>query len=74
MERILDYYTEVTPGLMEVDFVNKFDLEFYNGYIKTTLRLARKVKRCTSIEVARRIAQEMEDKALKKLEETMGDL
>ncbi len=74
MERILDYYTEVTPGLMEVDFVNKFDLEFYNGYIKTTLRLARKVKRCTSIEEARRIAQEMEDKALKKLEETMGDL
>ena len=54
--------------------MNKFDLEFYNGYIKTTLRLARKVKRCTSIEEARRIAQEMEDRALSKLEETMGDL
>ena len=54
--------------------MNKFDLEFYNGYIKSTLRLARKVKNAKSIEEAKRIAEEMEDRALRKLEETMGDL
>lgn len=54
--------------------MNKFDLEFYNGYIKSTLRLARKVKNAKSLEAARRIAEEMEDKALKKFEEAMGDL
>ena len=54
--------------------MNKFDLEFYNGYIKSTLRLARKVKNAKSLEAARRIAEEMENKALKKFEETMGDL
>ena len=54
--------------------MNKFDLEFYNGYIKSTLRLARKVKNAKSLVEAKRIAQEMEDRALRKLEETMGDL
>lgn len=54
--------------------MNKFDLEFYNGYIKSTLRLARKIKICQSLDEAKRIAEEMEDRALRKLEETMGDL
>ena len=54
--------------------MNKFDLEFYNGYIKSTLRLARKVKNAKTLEEAKRIAEEMEDRALRKLEETMGDL
>jgi|ACXJ01.1.fsa_nt_gi uncharacterized protein (UPF0212 family) len=54
--------------------LNRFDMEFYNGYIKSTLRLARKVKNAKSLEEAKRIAQEMEDRALRKLEETMGDL
>jgi hypothetical protein len=54
--------------------MNKFDLEFYNGYIKSTLRLARKVKNAKSLVEAKRIAQEMEDRALRKLEETMEDL
>ncbi len=54
--------------------INRFDLEFYNGYIKSTLRLARRVKSAKTLEEAKRIAQEMEERALKKLEETMGDL
>ena len=54
--------------------LNRFDMEFYNGYIKSTLRMARKVKNAKSLEEAKRIAQEMEDRALRKLEETMGDL
>jgi len=54
--------------------MNRLDMEFYNGYIKSTLRLARKVKGANSLEEAKRIAEEMEDRALRKLEETMGDL
>ena len=54
--------------------INRFDLEFYNGYIKSTLRLARRVKSAKTLKEAKRIAEEMEDRALKKLEETMGDL
>jgi hypothetical protein len=54
--------------------INRFDLEFYNGYIKSTLRLARMVKNARSLEEAKRIAEEMEERALRKLEETMGDL
>ena len=54
--------------------MNKFDLEFMNGYIKTSLRLARKIKRAKSLDEAVKIASEIEDKAMQKLEETMGDL
>lgn len=54
--------------------MNKFDLEFMNGYIKTSLRLARKIKRTKSLDEAVKIASEIEDKAMEKLEETMGDL
>jgi hypothetical protein len=54
--------------------MNKFDLEFMNGYIKTSLRLARKIKKAKSLDEAVRIASEIEDKAMRKLEETMGDL
>ena len=54
--------------------INRLDMEFYNGYIKSTLRLARRVKSAKTLEEAKRIAQEMEERALKKLEETMGDL
>ncbi len=54
--------------------INRLDMEFYNGYIKSTLRLARRVKSAKTLEEAKRIAEEMEEKALKKLEETMGDL
>jgi hypothetical protein len=54
--------------------MNKFDLEFMNGYIKTSLRLARKIKRAKSLDEAIKIASEIEDKAMQKLDETMGDL
>ena len=53
--------------------MNKFDLEFMNGYIKTILRLARKIKRAKSLDEAVRIASEIEDKAMQKLEETLDD-
>ena len=54
--------------------MNKFDLEFMNGYIKTGLRLARKINMAKTLDEAKRIALEIEEKAMKKLEETMGDL
>ena len=54
--------------------LNRFDMEFYNGYIKSTLRLARRVKGAKTLKEAKRIAEEMEERALRKLEETMGDL
>ncbi len=54
--------------------MNRFDLEFMNGYIKTNLRLARKIKNAESLAEARSIAIEIEERAMKKLEETMGDL
>ena len=54
--------------------MNKFDLEFMNGYIKTSLMLARKIKRAKSLEEVVRIASEIEDKAMQNLEETMEDL
>ena len=54
--------------------MNKFDLEFMNGYIKTSLSLARKIKRAKSLDEAIKIASDIEDKAMQKLDETMGDL
>ena len=42
-----------------------------NGYIKTSLRLARKIKNVKSLDEARRIAMEIEERAIKKLKETM---
>ncbi len=50
---------------------NKLDLEFMNGYIKTSLSLARKIKNAKSLNEARRIAIEIEERAIKKLEQTV---
>ena len=50
--------------------MNKFDLEFMNGYIKTSLRLARKINMAKTLDEAKKI----EGKAMRKLEEIMGDL
>ncbi len=54
--------------------MNKFDIEFLNGYIKSSLRLARKIKAVKTLDEAKKIALEIEEKAMKKLEETMEDL
>ncbi len=54
--------------------INRFDMEFYNGSIKSTLRLARRIKNTKSLKEAKIIGQEMEENALRKLEETMDDL
>ena len=51
--------------------MNKFDLEFVNGYVKTSLRLARKIKNAKSLEEARRIAIESDKRAMKKLEQSV---
>jgi hypothetical protein len=56
------------------DIMNKFDIEFLNGYIKSSLRLARKIKGVKTLDEAKKIALEIEEKAMKKLEETMGNL
>ena len=54
--------------------MNKFDLEFMNVYIKTSLRLTRKINMAKTLDEAKKIALEIEEKAMRKLEETMGDL
>jgi hypothetical protein len=54
--------------------MNKFDLEFINGYIKSTLRLTKKIQESKTLEEAKEIARKMEKKAFEKLEESMGSL
>ena len=50
------------------------DLEFLNGYIKSTLRMSRKILEAKTLEEAKRIAKGMEERALQKLDESMKDL
>lgn len=54
--------------------MNKFDLEFLNGYIKSTLRMSRKILKAKTLEEAKRTATEMEERALQKLDESMKGL
>ena len=54
--------------------MNKFDLEFLNGYIKSSLRLARKIKNAKSLEEAKNFAFQIEEMAMQKLEDIIGDL
>jgi hypothetical protein len=54
--------------------MNKFDLEFMNGYIKSTLRLTKRILESKTLEEAKEIARRMESKAFEKLEESMGSL
>ena len=54
--------------------MNKFDLEFLNGYIKSTLRMSRKIQATRTLKEAKRTAREMEERALRKLDETMKGL
>ena len=54
--------------------MNKFDLEFMNRYIESPLRFARKIKKAQSLEEANRIATEMEEQALEKLDKTIAGL
>ena len=50
------------------------EISFLNGYIKTSLRLARKIRMAKTLDEVKEIATEIEEKAMKKLEETMGNL
>ncbi len=50
------------------------EINFLNGYIKTSLRLARKIRMAKTLDEVKEIASEIEEKAMKKLEETMGNL
>ena len=50
------------------------DLEFLNGYIKSTLRMSRKILEARTLEEAKRTAREMEERALQKLDESMKGL
>ena len=45
-----------------------------NGYIKSTLRMSRKILEAKTLEEAKRVAREMEERALRKLDESMKDL
>ena len=57
-----------------LDLMNRLDLEFLNGYIKSTLRMSRKILEAKSLQEAKRIAREMEERALRKLDESMKGL
>ena len=57
-----------------INYMNKFDLEFLNGYIKSTIRMSRKIRKATDLTEAKRIATDMEEKAIQKLEESMEGL
>jgi hypothetical protein len=50
------------------------EISFLDGYIKTSLRLAGKMRKAKTLDEVKEIAAEIEEKAMKKLEETMGDL
>jgi hypothetical protein len=54
--------------------MNRLDLEFLNGYIKSTLRMSRKILKAKSLQEAKRVAREMEERALQKLDESMKGL
>lgn len=54
--------------------MDRLDVEFLNGYIKSTLRMARKIKAAKSLEEAKKTAEQMEERALTKLEESMKGL
>ena len=50
------------------------EISFLNGYIKANLSFARKIKMAKTLDEVKEIASEIEEKAMKKLEETMGNL
>jgi hypothetical protein len=54
--------------------MNKFDLGCIYGYIKTGLMHTRKIKKAKSLDEAVRIASEIENKAMQKLEGSTRDL
>lgn len=45
-----------------------------NGYIKSTLRMSRRILKAKDLREAKRIAREMEERALGKLDESMKGL
>ena len=59
---------------MMLDLMNRLDLEFLNGYIKSTLRMSRRILKAKDLREAKRIAREMEERALRKLDESMKGL
>ncbi len=50
------------------------EISFLNGYIKTSLMLARKIRIAKTLDEVKEIAAEIEEKAMKKLEETIQGL
>ncbi len=54
--------------------MNENEISFLNGYIKANLNFVRKIKTAKTLDEVKEIASEIEEKAMKKLEETMVDL
>lgn len=54
--------------------MDRLDIEFLNGYIKSTLRMARMILAAETLREAKRIARTMEERALQKLDESMKGL
>ena len=54
--------------------MNNFDLEFLDGYIKSTIRMSKKTLKTSDLNEAKRMANDMEERAIQKLGESMAEL
>ncbi len=54
--------------------MNNFDLEFLDGYIKYTIRMSKKTLKTSDLNEAKRMANDMEERAIQKLGESMAEL
>lgn len=54
--------------------MDNFNLEFLVGYIKSTIRMSKKTLKTSDLNEAKRMADEMEERALQKLGESMAEL
>ena len=54
--------------------MNNFDLEFLDGYIKSTIRMSKKTLKTIDLNEAKRMANDMEERAIQKLGESMAEL
>ena len=54
--------------------MNNFDLEFLDGYIKSTIRMSKKTFKTSDLNEAKRRAYDMEQRAIQKPGESMAEL
>ena len=54
--------------------MNNFDLEFLDGYIKSTIRMSKKTLKTSDLNKAKRMADDMEQRAIQKPGESMAEV